>query len=93
VEELVNMTYDVSGWPNRQNVIVDMTQQDHARVQQQQQAPAQQQAAQLQHEAQMEQVQTANKAQLLDRASVDKAGELFFKHVFEHADEAATGDK
>ena len=78
--------------PNYSSVIVPMTQDDIARQQQEQQAPAQAQAAQMQHDAQMQQIQTANKGQLLDRASMDKAGELFFKHVFEHADQTASGD-
>ena len=92
ISELVKMTFDVSGWPNYSSVIVPMTQDDIARQQQEQQAPAQAQAAQMQHDAQMQQIQTANKGQLLDRASMDKAGELFFKHVFEHADQTASGD-
>jgi hypothetical protein len=92
ISELVKMTFDVSGWPNYSSVIVPMTQDDIARQQQEQQAPAQAQAAQMQHDAQMKSIDTANKGQLLDRASMDKAGELFFKHVFEHADIAASGD-
>jgi len=93
VSELVKMSFDISGWPNMASVIVDKTPQDVAQDQQKAQAAQQQQQAQMTHEAQMEQVKTSNKATLLDRSSVDKAGELFFKHVFEHDDEAATGDK
>jgi hypothetical protein len=93
VEEMVKMSFDVSGWPNMQNVIVNQTPQDVAQAQQKAQAAQQQQQTQITHEAQMEQVKTANKSQLLDRSSIDKAGEMFFKHVFEHDDQAATGDK
>jgi hypothetical protein len=93
VAELVKMTFDVSGWPNMNSVIVPMTQKDQQRLQQQQQAPAQQEQASQQHEAAMEGIKTQNKGQLLDRQSIDKAGELFFKHVFEHDDQAFTGDK
>lgn len=32
VVEMVNMLYDVSGWPNRQDVIVDMSQEDEQRA-------------------------------------------------------------
>jgi hypothetical protein len=94
--ELVKMTFDTSGWPSDStydSLIIPMTQEDIQRAQQEQQAPAQAQAAQMQHDAQMESIKTENKGQLLDRSSVDKAGELFFKHVFEHDDETATGDK
>jgi hypothetical protein len=93
VAELVKMTFDVSGWPNMNSVIVPMTQKDQQRLQQQQQAPAQQEQASQQHEAAMEGIKTQNKGQLLDRQSIDKAGELFFKHVFEHDDQAFTGEK
>jgi hypothetical protein len=93
ISELVKMTFDVSGWPNYSSVIVDMTQQDIQAMQQKEQAPQQMQQQQLQHQAAQEQIKTANKAQLLDRENVDKAGALFLKHVFEHDDEAATGDK
>jgi hypothetical protein len=93
VSELVKMSFDVSGWPNMSSVIVNKTPQDIAADQQKAQAAQQQQQAQMTHEAQMEQVKTENKGQLLDRASIDKAGELFFKHIFEHDDQIATGDQ
>jgi proline racemase len=91
VSELVKMSFDVSGWPNQSSVIVDMTPADFQRQQQQAQQAQEAQQTQMAHEAQMEQVKTSNKAQLLDRASIDKAGEMFFKKVFEHDDQRATG--
>jgi hypothetical protein len=50
--ELVKMVFDVTGWPNKQSLIVPMTDEDKQRLQQQQQAPLQMQQQKIQQQTQ-----------------------------------------
>jgi hypothetical protein len=67
--ELVNMSFDVSGFPNRQDVIIDMTADDNARMQQNN--PAVQQA---QAKAAQAQQDHANKLDLIEEENIARSG-------------------
>ena len=89
IAEMVKMTFDTSGWPNQQSVIVPMTPQE---IQQKQaNSPAAQQSAQLQHQAAQEQIKTNAKSQLLEQATTDKAGHDVLRKLIEGNDDKAVG--
>jgi hypothetical protein len=89
IAEMVNMTFDVTGWPNRSTLLQDLTPEDEQRIQAN--SPAAQQQAQLQHQAQMEQIKTNNKAQLLEQDTMGKAGQLVIRHELMEKDRQGFG--
>jgi hypothetical protein len=89
IAEMVNMTFDVTGYPNRTSLIVPLTDEDKQRIQAQ--SPQAQQQAQLQHQAQMEQIKTNNKAQLLEQDTMGKAGQLVIRHELMEKDRQGFG--
>jgi hypothetical protein len=91
IKEMVKMTFDVTGWPNRQSLIVPLDQQDQQRIQAQSEQAQQQ--AQMQHAQQMEQIKTNSKSQLLDQATASKAGQLVIRKALMDDDRAGFGLK
>jgi hypothetical protein len=93
VAELVRMVFDVTGWPNQQDVITAMTPEDVQRQQQNSPAAQQQaqQQAQLQHEASMEQIKTSNKSQLLEQDSENRAGRDIIKELIREPSQSFLG--
>lgn len=89
VAEMVKMTFDVSGWPNQNDVIVPMTPQDQQNAQAN--SPQAQQVAQLQHAQNMEQVKTNNKSQLLEQETEARAGQLVIRKLLMDKDRAGFG--
>lgn len=89
IAEMVKMTFDSTGWPNKSSLIVPLTQEDQQRIQAN--SPAAQQQAQLQHAGQMEQVKTNNKSQLLEQETEAKAGQLVIRHELMKSDREGFG--
>lgn len=91
VEEMVNMLFDVSGWPNRQSVIVPMTPQE------QQQAvansPAGQAAIQAHVAQQAQQAKNAHEMQMLDENNVARAGRDVIRTALRNADSSSLGER
>lgn len=91
IKEMVNMTFDVTGWPNRQSLIVPLNDQDKQRIQANSEQAKQQ--AQMQQAQQMEQIKTNSKSALLDQATASKAGQLVIRKALMDDDRAGFGLK
>jgi len=89
VAELVKMTFDVSGWPNMNDIIVDMTPEDQQQAQAN--SPAAIQQAQLGHTAQLESIKTQGKAQLLTQDNEDRTGREVIRELLRNGDKSALG--
>lgn len=89
VGELVNLLFDVTGYKNKQNVIVDMTPQDEQRAQAN--SPAAQQQAQQQGQQQQQATQQAGKMQLLSADNSAKAGRDTLRELIAKSDKASLG--
>jgi hypothetical protein len=87
IAELAKMTFDVSGWPNMDSVIVPMTQEDMQRVQAN--SPAAQQQAQLQHAQAMQSIQTNDKSNLLEQSNISRTGNDIIKELLKHDSKAS----
>jgi hypothetical protein len=84
--EMVNMLFDVTGWPNRQDVIVDMNQDDEARAAMNnpgvQQMLAQREAAQTDQ---------SNKLQVIEEENIARAGRDVIKEAIKKKEQPAVG--
>ena len=61
-DEMVQMMFDVSGWPNRQTLVTAMSQEEVQNMQQQQPGVQQQQGIAAQHAADMQQIEAKGSA-------------------------------
>ena len=75
-QEIVSMVYEVSGWPNKQSVIVDMTPEE-----QQAHAARQQAAAQAAQQASQQNAETEQ----IDQKQLGQAGLAVVKKMLESA--------
>ena len=83
VDELVRMWFEVSRWPNLNDVIVDMTPEDVQRLQQQSQGGAIQQKAQTQ--SQLLQQKFQQQQQLADNENIARAARDVLREGFKKA--------
>lgn len=90
VEEMVKMLFDVSGWPNRQNVIVSMTQQEQQQVLAN--SPAGQAAIKAQGAAAVQQQKQRHEQQMLDEENVSRSGRDVIRTLLRNADSASLGE-
>ena len=89
VGEMVKMSFDVSGWPNYQNVIVPMTDEDKQKLEAN--SPAAQQQAQLQAQQQKQAGDAQTKSALLTQENDDETGREVIKELLRQKKEAAVG--
>lgn len=80
IGELVKMAFDVSGWPNKDDVIVDMSQQDQARMAMNN--PAVQQAMLQQQKSQTDQ---SNVLEQIQEEGITRVGRDYLKLAFDKA--------
>lgn len=89
IGELVKMSFDVSGWPNYDDVIVPMT--DAEKQQQAANSPATQQQAQLQAEQQKQAGDAQVKSGLLEQENTDATGREVIKELLRNKERGAVG--
>jgi hypothetical protein len=88
ISELVNMLFQVTGWPNEQNVVVDMSPEDQQRLMMQN--PAVQQL--MTQRAQSAQ-QTEDKSQLLTEETEQQAGRDVIRALLKQMEGPTVGAK
>lgn len=88
ISELVNMLFQVTGWPNEQNVVVDMSPEDQQRLMMQN--PAVQQL--MTQRAQSAQ-QTGDKSQLLTEETEQQAGRDVIRALLKQMEGPTVGAK
>lgn len=81
VSEMVKMVFDVTGWPNKQDVIVDMTQEDQQR--QAMQNPAVQQAIVQQQKSATD---LDSKKQVIEEENVARSGRDIIRTMLKGAE-------
>jgi len=91
IGELTKMLFDVSGWPNYQNVIVPMSQQDIQQAQAN--SPAAIAQAQQQAQAQQTQLQTQSKAELQAQQNDATTSQEVIKELLRNNKKEALGLK
>lgn len=91
VEEMVKMLFDVSGWPNRQDVIAPMTQQEQQMMVAN--SPAGQAAIKAQGAAQVQSQRDQNAREMLDESNVARAGREVIRTLLRNADSQSLGQR
>jgi hypothetical protein len=84
IPEMVNMLFDVSGWPNRQDVIQDMSQDDEARA-----AMANPAVQQMIAQKQSVDQQQKNKMQVIEEENIARAGRDVIREAIKKKEEPA----